>query len=96
MDRDRKFSEAFRSILDQADLAPVKLPVRSPNLNTHMERFMRSLKDECLNRVIFFGDVSPRKAAGQFVEHYHQERNHQGLGNRLIEPGEAIGYAGSR
>jgi hypothetical protein len=91
MDRDAKFCEAFRSILKPADVNPVKLPARSPNLNAHMERFMRSLKEECLNRLIFFGDVSLRKAVGQFVEHYHQERNHQGLGNRLIEPGVGVG-----
>jgi hypothetical protein len=78
MDRDAKFCEAFRSILKPADV-------------NHMERFMRSLKEECLNRLIFFGDVSLRKAVGQFVEHYHQERNHQGLGNRLIEPGVGVG-----
>jgi transposase InsO family protein len=91
MDRDTKFCESFRSILQHADVDCVKLPARSPNLNAHMERFMRSLKGECLNRVIFFGDVSLRKAVGQFVEHYHRERNHQGLGNRLIEPGEEVG-----
>jgi transposase InsO family protein len=55
MDRDSKFCESFRSILEQADVDPVKLPARSPNLNAHMERFMRSLKSECLNRMIFFG-----------------------------------------
>jgi transposase InsO family protein len=93
MDHDTKFCKAFRSILHQADVQAVKLPARSPNLNAHMERFIRSLKDECLNRVIFFGDVSLRKAVGQFVEHYHQERNHQGLCNRLIDPGVDVGGA---
>ena len=51
---------------------------------------MRSLKDECLDRMIFFGEKSLQKAAGQFLAHYHQERNHQGLGNRLIEMGEEV------
>ena len=52
---------------------------------------MRSLKDECLDRMIFFGEKSLRSAAGQFLVHYHQERNHQGLGNRLIGMGEKVG-----
>ncbi len=91
MDRDTKFCESFRSILRRADVDPVKLPARSPNLNAYMERFMRSLKSECLNRMIFFGEKSVRKAVNEFLEHYHVERNHQGLGNRLIEPSEKVG-----
>ncbi len=91
MDRDTKFCESFRSILRRADVDPVKLPARSPNLNAYMERFMRSLKSECLNRMIFFGEKSARKAVNEFLEHYHVERNHQGLGNRLIEPSEKVG-----
>ena len=90
-DRDTKFCEMFRFILLQVDVRPVTLPTRSPNLNAHMERFMRSLKDECLRRMIFFGEASLRKATRQFVEHYHQERNHQGLANRLIEPRDEVG-----
>ena len=85
MDRDTKFCESFRLLLYQADVKSVRLPVQSPNLNAHLERFMRSLKEECLDRMVFFGEKSLRKAAGQFLVHYHQERNHQGLGNRLIE-----------
>ena len=91
MDRDTKFCESFRSILQQADVDPVKLPARSPNLNAHMERFMRSLKSECLNRMIFFGEKSVRRALNEFLEHYHAERNHQGLDNRLIEPNAQVG-----
>jgi transposase InsO family protein len=91
MDRDRKFCEAFRFILLQVDVNPVRLPARSPNLNAHMERFMRSLKEECLRRMIFFGETSLRRAILQFVEHYHQERNHQGLANSLIESGDEVG-----
>jgi transposase InsO family protein len=91
MDRDAKFCAVFRFILLQVDVHPVRLPARSPNLNAHMERFMRSLKDECLRRMIFFGETSLRRAILQFVDHYHQERNHQGLANRLIEPGDEVG-----
>ena len=54
---------------------------------------MRSLKEECLNRLIFFGETSLRKATRQFIGHYHKERNHQGLDNRLIAPGVEVGHA---
>lgn len=56
-----------------------------------MERFFLSLKSECLDRMIFFGESSLRRAVGQFLAHYHGERNHQGLDNRVIEPGEEVG-----
>ena len=64
----------------------MKLPPRSPNLNCYAERFVRSIKESCLGRVILFGEGSLRKAIHAFVAHYHHERNHQGLGNRLILP----------
>jgi putative transposase len=67
------------------------LPPRSPNLNAHLERFLRSLKAECLDRMIFFGEPSLRRAAITYLAHYHAERNHQGLGNRLIEPEHGVG-----
>ena len=91
MDRDAKFSEAFRSILQQSNIEPVRLPPRSPNCNAHQERFFRSLKSECLGRMIFFGEASLRNAVQQFLEHYHRERNHQGLENQLIDPGGEVG-----
>jgi len=56
----------------------------SPNLNAYAERFVRSIKDECLDRMIFVGQASLRRAVSEYVEHYHRERNHQGLGNRLL------------
>ena len=61
----------------------------SPNLNAYAERFVRSIKESCLDRVILFGEASLRKAVHEFVVHYHRERNHQGLGNRLIIEEEA-------
>jgi putative transposase len=91
MDRDGKFCPAFREILKYEDIKPLQLPPRSPNLNAHVERFHRSLKDECLNRMIFFGEKSLRSAVSTFLEHFHKERNHQGLGNRLIESGKEVG-----
>jgi len=91
MDRDAKFSEEFRATLEQAGIEAVRLPPRSPNLNPHIERFMRSLKDECLHRLIFFGERPLRAALVAFLAHYHVERNHQALDNRLIDQGEEVG-----
>jgi hypothetical protein len=91
MDRDTKFSKGFRAILHSAGLKSVRLPLRSPNLNAYLERFMRSAKEEALERMIFFGEKSLRNAVSHFCAHYHGERNHQGLGNRLIRPGREVG-----
>jgi putative transposase len=64
----------------------VKLPPRSPNLNAHAERVVHSIKECCLDRLILFGESSLRTAVQNFVAHYHSERNHQGLDNRIIQP----------
>ena len=64
----------------------LKLPARSPNLNAFAERFLRSIKSECLDRMILIGEPSLRREVDQFAEHYHRERNHQGLENNIIEP----------
>jgi putative transposase len=93
MDRDTKYSEAFRFMLKGADVEPVRLPPKSPNLNAHIERYMRSLKEECLERLILFGEESLRNAVAAFSTHYHTERNHQGLQNRIIQPGAKTGKA---
>ena len=60
--------------------------MRAPNCNAYAERFVRTIKEECLNRMIFFGEASLRRALHDFTQHYHRERNHQGLGNQLIGP----------
>ena len=91
MDRDTKFSEAFRVILEESGVTAVRLPPRSPNLSPNLERFMRSIKEECLERIIFFGEKSMQNAVADFLAHYHQERNHQGLNNQLIQPGNEVG-----
>lgn len=62
MDRDDRFRQDFRDFLEQEDVEPVRLPARSPNLNFHMERFIRSIKEECLGQLIFFGENSLRHA----------------------------------
>jgi putative transposase len=64
----------------------VKLPAQSPDLNAYAERFVRSIREECLSRVIPMGERHLRWVIGEYVNHYHLERNHQGLGNELIEP----------
>jgi transposase InsO family protein len=83
-DRDPLFTAEFLSMLANAGVQSVKLPPRSPNLNAVAERFVRSIKESCLDRLILFGENSLRQAIREFIAHYHQERNHQGLGNRLI------------
>jgi putative transposase len=95
-DRDPLFTEEFREILKSAGVQSVKLPPRSPNLNAHAERFVRTIKESCLERMILFGEGSLRRATHEFVEHYHRERNHQGLGNRLImEEESGLGRGGA-
>ncbi|MFC1680458.1 integrase core domain-containing protein [Pseudomonadota bacterium] len=91
MDRDTKYTDGFRDHLDREGVKPVRCPVRAPNCNAFAERFVRSIKDECLNRMILFGKVSLCRALGAYVVHYHTERNHQGVGNRLLEPLARIG-----
>ena len=91
MDRDGKFCPAFRNILKHENTEPLLLPPRSPNLNAYIERFMKSLKSEALSRMIFFGERSLRRAVTAFLKHYHGERNHQGLDNQIIEPGDEVG-----
>ena len=85
-DRDPLFTAEFLKMITDAGVESVKLPPRSPNLNAYAERFVRSIKESCLNRMIFFGEESLRTAIQNFVAHYHTERNHQGLRNRLISP----------
>lgn len=93
MDRDTKFTKEFREILKSSGVKSVRLPPRSPNLNAFAERFVRSIKEECLDRMIFFGAKMFRHAVHEYIRHYHAERNHQGLENRLIEPKESLDTA---
>ena len=92
-DRSPLFTREFTAILKAASVKTIKLPPRSPNLSPHAERFVRSIKSECLAKMIFFGERQMRRAVEQFIAHYHGERNHQGLGNQLIQPEESVGKA---
>jgi hypothetical protein len=85
MDRDTKYTGEFRDSLDREGVKP-RCPVRAPNCNAFAERFVRSIKDECLDRMILFGEASLRRALREYVAHFRSERNHQGVGNRLLEP----------
>ena len=85
-DRDGKYCPAFQHIIDAAGGTRVPLPPRSPNLNAYAERWVRSVKEECLSRLILFGEASLRHALTQYVAHFHHERNHQGKGNVLLFP----------
>ena len=90
MDRDTKFSKEFRDIIENVDVKAIRLPRRSPNLSPHLERFMRSIKEECLERMIFFGEKSLHTATLSYIDHYHAERNHQGVGNQLLIPDNEV------
>jgi putative transposase len=84
-DRDPLFTTGFIDVIESVGVKSVRLPPRSPNLNAYAERFVRTIKSECLSQVIPLGERHLRNAVKEFTEHYHSERNHQGLNNRLIE-----------
>ena len=85
-DRDTKYTQSFRAIIASGQVEPLVLPARSPNLNAYAERWVRSVKEECLSKVVLFGERSLRRALSEYVEHFHAERNHQGRGNILLFP----------
>jgi transposase InsO family protein len=89
-DRDAKWSASVRARSREAGLTVIQTPFRAPNANAYAERFVRSIKHECLSRVIPFGARHLRHTIAEFVEHYHRERNHQGLQNELIEQPAAV------
>src|SRR3954454_10710611 len=88
-DRDAKFCSSFQAMLRFGGVQPIRLPPRSPNLNAYAERWVRSIKHECLSKLILFGELSLRRVVAEFVRHYHFERNHQGKENMLLFPAPA-------
>lgn len=92
-DRDRTWSPSVRGLLDEAVMRVAQTPVGAPNANAYAERFVRTIKDESLGRVILFGERHLRRTIAEFVGHDHAERNHQRLGNELIAGAPAIGTA---
>ena len=93
LDRDPLYTAEFRHMLSGSGVEALRLPARSPNLNAFAERFVLSIKSECLGRMVPLGEWHLRHAIREYMEHYHAERPHQGLGNALIIPlhGNAIG-----
>jgi len=84
-DRDPLFGAQFQALLRSAGIESVRTPPRSLNLNAYAERFVRSIKEECLSKIVPIGERHLRLAIEEYAAHYHLERNHQGLGNRLID-----------
>ena len=84
-DRDPLFTEAFEAILAERGVKCVRIPARSPNCNPHAERFVKTVRDECLNHLVLFGERHLRYVIKEFMAHYHRERFHQGLAGQLIE-----------
>jgi putative transposase len=90
-DRDEKFRHGFDRTLRASGVEPIVLPPRSPNLNAHCERFVRSIKEEAINQMIVIGEAALRYVIQSYLAHYQHERNHQGLGNQLIVPEPGVG-----
>jgi putative transposase len=93
-DRDRKWSAAVRHLFETSGVRVTRTPFRAPNCNAYAERFVRSIKEECLNRVIPLGERHFRRTLAEFLVHYHGERNHQGLDNELIADVEGQHHCG--
>jgi Integrase core domain len=81
-DRNTKWTGAVRECLREAGIRIVQTPYQAPNANAYAERFVRSIKEECLDRIIPLGERNFRRAVREYVVYYHLERNHQGLGMR--------------
>ena len=84
LDRDSKFTAQFCRILQDAGVQVARTAFQAPNMNAYAERWVLSVKSECLDRMILFGEASLRRALHEYGAHFHQERPHQGLGNELI------------
>jgi len=85
-DRDKKFCASFRSALAAAGVKPIMLPAKSPNLNAYAERWVRSVKQECLSKLVLLGEGPLQRSLSEYTAHYHLERNHQGKDNKLLTP----------
>ena len=95
-DRDSKFCDAFRAVLTSGGVKAIQLPAKSPNLNAFAERWVRSVKQECLSKLILFGEASLWRVLTEYCAHYHGERNHQGKGNVLLFPAATAAKSGRR
>ena len=84
IDRDAIFSPKFKSILQDSGIEVLLTADQAPNMNAHAERFVRSIKSECLDKMIFLGRESLDRAIAEYATHYHEERSHQGIGNEIV------------
>jgi putative transposase len=89
--RDTKYTQAFDALVKASGVEPIRLPARSPNLNAHCERFVRSIKEEALAQMVILGEHFLYYTLQEYLAHYHHERNHQGLTNQLIIPEPDLG-----
>jgi transposase InsO family protein len=85
-DHDSKYCSSFRQVIEAGSVKTLALPPRSPNLNAYAERWVRSVREECLAKLILLGEGSLRRALRHYEAHYHEERNHQGKNNVLLFP----------
>ena len=83
IDRDTQYTDAFRKLVSGSRTEVIRMPPMSPDLNAFAERFVRTIKEECLNRMIFIGQASLRRAVSEYMTHCHEKRNHRRLDNRL-------------
>ena len=89
-DRDTKYTDGFVQILEAAGVEAIKLPPKSPNLNSFAERWILSIRVECLNQLILFGERSLAHVIENYIAHHQHERNHQGLENIVPFPDERL------
>ncbi len=90
LDRDPLYSHGFRRLLKGSGVQVVRLPAKSPNLNAYAERFVLSVKSECLSRLVLLGEHHLRTAVAEYMRHYHGERHHQGLDHALLIHDETV------
>ena len=95
-DRDRQYCQGFRDVIREGAIEPIALPARSPNLNAYAERGVRSVKEECLSKLILLGEGSLRRVLSHHEGHYHGERNHQGKDNLLLFPLQTPAVPGNK
>jgi len=85
-DRDPLFTQAWTTLLESGGVNCVPIPAQSPNCNPHAERFVKTVRTECLDHFVIFGERHLRHLLKEFVAHYHTERYHQGIGGQIIRP----------
>jgi transposase InsO family protein len=90
-DRDPRYTDAFIGILKSGGVKSVKIPVQSPNCNPHIERFIRTIRNECLDHLVLFGARHMQTVIKEFVVHYNTEQFHEGLGGQLIDSSNVPG-----